>query len=170
MKESGSLHSVQRCCRQPAVLDFNDWLRDKAEAHELMRLSQNRSRPEKTSKTGYHKPLTKIFATASKKKSFKDPCFQCKGKHPLWSCSVFKEKTTTQRAQFSAQNRLCFTCLQPDHLFGICPKVRKCIKSACENSHNVLLHGAEKVFSARLGNKENNISKNTSHLSSKNTA
>ena len=26
------------------VLDFNDWLRDKAEAHELTRVSQNRSR------------------------------------------------------------------------------------------------------------------------------
>ena len=34
MKKSWSLPSVKRCWTQPTVLDFNDWLRDKAEAHE----------------------------------------------------------------------------------------------------------------------------------------
>ena len=34
MKESWSLHSVKRCWTQPTVLDFNDWLLDKAKAHE----------------------------------------------------------------------------------------------------------------------------------------
>ena len=28
-----------------------------------------------------------------------DPCIVCKGKHPLWKCAVFKEKTPTQRAK-----------------------------------------------------------------------
>ena len=37
MKESWSLHSIKSCWRQPTVLDFNDWLPDKAEAHEIMR-------------------------------------------------------------------------------------------------------------------------------------
>ena len=155
MKESWSLHSVKKCWRQPTVLDFIDWLRDKAEAHELMRVSQNKSRPEETPKTGFHKPPTKVFAAASKvEKPFYAPCLQCKGKHPLWSCSVFKEKTSTQRAQFSAQNRLCFACLQPDHMFRKCPKARKCTKRGCESIHKVLLHGAEKVFSVRSANKE----------------
>ena len=69
MKESWSLISVEKCWRQPTVLDFNDWLRDKAEAHELMRVSQNKSRPEETPKTGFHKPPTKVFAAASKLKN-----------------------------------------------------------------------------------------------------
>ena len=111
---------------------FYDWLRNKAEAHELMRVSQNKSRPEETPETAFHKPPTKVFAAAPKaEKPFYAPCLQCKGKHPLWSCSVFKEKTPTQRAQFSAQNRLCFACLQPDHLFRKCPKARKCTKPGC---------------------------------------
>ena len=127
MKESWSLHSVKKGWRQPTVLDFNDWLRDKAEANELMRVSQNKSRPEETPKTGFHKPPTKVFAAASKvEKPIYAPCLQCNGKHPLWGCSVFKEKTPTQRAQFSAQNRLCFACFQPDHMFRKCPKARKC--------------------------------------------
>ena len=69
MKESWSLHSVKKCWRQPTVLDFNDWLRDKAEAHELIPVSQNKSRPEETPKTGFHKPPTKVFAAASKLKN-----------------------------------------------------------------------------------------------------
>ena len=65
MKESCSLHSVQKCGRHPTVLYFIDWLRDKAEARELIRVSQNKSRPEETPKTGFHKPPTKVFAAAS---------------------------------------------------------------------------------------------------------
>ena len=61
MKESWSLHSVKKCWRQPTVLDFYNWLRDKAEAHEIMRVSQNKSRPEQALKTAFHKPPTKVF-------------------------------------------------------------------------------------------------------------
>ena len=118
-----------------------------------MRVSQNKSRPEETPKTGFHKPPTKVFAVASKvEKPFYAPCLQCKGKHSLWSCSVIKEKTPIQRAQFSAQNRLCFACFQPDHMFRKCPKTRKCTKPGCESTHNVLLHSAEKVFNVRSAN------------------
>ena len=66
-----------------------------------MRVSQNKSRPEETPKFGFHKPPTKIFAAASKiEKPIYAPCLQLKGRHPLWSCSVFKKKTPTLRAQF----------------------------------------------------------------------
>ena len=61
MRESWSLHSLKKFWRQPTVLDFFDWLRDKAEAHELMRVSQNKSRPEETPKTGFHKPPKKFL-------------------------------------------------------------------------------------------------------------
>ena len=89
MKESWSLHCVKKCWRQPTVLDFKDWLRDKAEAHELMRVSQNKSRPEETPKTGFHKPPTKFFAAALKvEKPFYAPCLQCKGKHQLLCLGV----------------------------------------------------------------------------------
>ena len=57
---------------------------------------------------------------------------------------------------------LCFACLQHDHMFKT--------KPGCESTHNVLLHGAKKVFSARPVNKESNISNNTSHSNSNNTA
>ena len=83
---------------------------------------------------------------------------------------MFKEKTPTQLTQFSAQNRLCFACFQPDHLFRKCLKARKCTKAGCESTHNVLLHGAEKVFSVRSANKELNKSNNASNSNSNSTA
>ena len=84
IKESWSLHSAKRRWRQPNVLDFVERLRDKVEAHEIMRVSQNKSRPEEALKTGFHKPPTKVFAAASKvEKQFYARCFQCTGQHPL---------------------------------------------------------------------------------------
>ena len=51
-----------------------------------------------------------------------------------------------------------------------CPKASKCNKPGCEITHNVLLRGAEKVFSVRSANKELNISNNTSQSNSNSTA
>ena len=79
MKEAWSLHPVKRCWRKPAVLGFNDWLRDKDEAHERMRVSQNKSQPENTSKTGFQKP-TKKFCRCFKtlKTNFDAPYLKCR--------------------------------------------------------------------------------------------
>ena len=80
MKESWSLHSKKKSWRQPTILNFNDWLCNRAEAHEFLRMSQNKSLPEETPKTGFHKPPTKVFAAASKvEKPNYAPCLQCKG-------------------------------------------------------------------------------------------
>ena len=37
MKEAWSLHTVRRTLDRPTLIDFNDWLKDKAEAHERMK-------------------------------------------------------------------------------------------------------------------------------------
>ena len=55
-------------------------------------------------------------------------------------------------------------------MFRKCPKARKCTKPDCESTHNVLLHGAEKVFSVRSANKELSNSNNASHSKSNSTA
>ena len=41
MKESWSFHTVKRSLYAPSLIDFNDWLEDKAKAHERMRPSSN---------------------------------------------------------------------------------------------------------------------------------
>ena len=48
-KESWSLFTVKKHWVKPTVLDFNDWLKKKAEAHDLMKQSATKAKPEKNS-------------------------------------------------------------------------------------------------------------------------
>ena len=117
MKEGWSLHTVKRNLLRPTLLDFNTWLQEKAEAHERMRtISKNASAEEQPS-VGSKKTTSKVFAsTTEQRKTTKvstsqEPrksviCLVCKANHPLWRCTVFKEKTPTQRAKLVAENQL----------------------------------------------------------------
>ena len=156
MRKSWSLFVVKRNWSRPNLIDFNNWLKDKAEAHEQMKNMPGKPKVEEPSKT---KAVTRVFAsTSTVEKNFEYPsCILCKGKHALWKCSVFKEKTPTQRAKFSAENKLCFSCLQGNHSFRQCPRAKKCTKPGCTSTHSVLLHEAERVFPSR------NPDKNDSH-------
>ena len=98
---------------------------------------------------------TKVFASNAKvsDKTKEKPKFcpysVCKGQHALSNCAVFKEKNATQRAKPVAEQKLCFVCLQSNHSFRNCSKARECPKPDCESTHNVLLHGAEKIFPSK---------------------
>ena len=94
------------------------------------------------------------------------PCAVCNGKHAIWSCSVYEEKTPTQRAKFAAEQKLCFSCLQSDHTFWKCPKSRKCNKPDCNSTHNALLHGAEKIYPGKDSTKSPAEEKISSHSAS----
>ena len=79
----------------------------------------------------------------------------CKGTHALWNCAVFKEKNATQRAKYVAEQKLCFACLNGNHSFRQCSRAKKCPKPECDSTHNVLLHGAERIFP---GKENSNVS------------
>ena len=67
----------------------------------------------------------------------------------MWECRVFEEKTPTQRAKVVAEAKLCVSCLRDKHIFMQCPIPRKCRKDGCNSSHNILLHGTERVSPAK---------------------
>ena len=46
MKESWSLFTVKKHWVKPTLLDFNDWLKEKAEAHDLMKQSATKAKSE----------------------------------------------------------------------------------------------------------------------------
>ena len=107
MKESWSLFTVKKHWVKPTLLDFNDWLKEKAEAHDLMKQSATKAKPEEniTSVTKT-KTASKVFASNSQQRDTKKQipssstntysrCIVCKGNHRLWECRVFKEKTPT---------------------------------------------------------------------------
>ena len=161
MKEPWSLFTVKKHWVKPTLLDFNDWLKEKAEAHDLMKQSATKAKPEEniTSVTKT-KTASKVFASNSQQRETKKQmpsastntyfrCTACKGNHRLWECRVFKEKTPTQRAKLVADNKLCFSCLREKHTFRQCPQPRKCRAEGCNSSHNTLLHGADRVIDVK---------------------
>ena len=93
-----------------------------------------------------------IFLTRQvqlRKKFEYSSCNLCKGKYDSWMCSVYKEKTPTQRAKLSAGSKLCFYFLQGNHAFRKCHRAKNCSKTGCTSTHRVLLHGAERVYFCR---------------------
>ena len=159
MKEAWSMHTVKRSLDRPTLIDFNDWLKDKAEAHERMKTASGKVKgDENVSNTATKTRTTsKVFAATTstnqanaqvKRKTENMPtnCVACKEKHPLWRCLVFRNKTPTERAKLVGDNKFCFSCFRANHSFRQCPQPRKCTKEGCESSHNTFLHCAERIF------------------------
>ena len=165
LKESWSLHTVKRDLIRPTMLDFNDWLKERAEGHDRMKTTSFRSKPEDTNSKGAVKTnvSSKVFVSNSKSSSVSRQsqsskndhplCVLCKSQHRIWRCQTSKEKTPTQRAKIAAENKLCFSCLNGKHSFRTCPNQRKCNHEGCRSTHNILLHGAERIFTASGQNK-----------------
>ena len=165
LKESWSLHTVKKDLIRPTLLDFNNWLKESAECYDRMKTTSFRSKSEDTNSSGAVKTTvsSKVFASSSKSSSVSrqsrsskndhPPCVLCKSQHPIWRCQTFKEKTPTQPAKIAAENQLCFSCLNGKHSFRTCPNQRKCNREGCRSTHNILLHGAERIFPASGQNK-----------------
>ena len=147
MKEAWSMHTVKKDWSRPTLLDFNEWLKDKAEAHERMKVSITKPKNDESAQSVTRtKTGAKVFAAASSSASsngtgtkpsrVQPNCIVCKDNHPLWRCRVFLDKTPTDRAKIVAENKLCFSCLKGNHSFRQCPQPRKCNKDGCNSSHN----------------------------------
>ena len=96
MKEAWSMHTVKRNLDRPTLIDFNDWLKEKAEAHERMKTASIKPKVDKNAQSSVTKTKTtsKVFAATSstnerktntKQKSDNLPtnCVACKEKHTL---------------------------------------------------------------------------------------
>ena len=171
LKEAWSMNTVKRNLDRPTLIHFNDWLKEKAEAHERMKAASSKPGSEEVPVTTVTKTKTgtKVFAAttsnqgnaATKVKSEKQ-CVACKDSHLLWRCRVFRHKTPTERTKLAAESKLCFSCLNEGHSFRQCPQPRKCTKDGCSSSHNTLLHGSDRIFrQKRPGDAKNPQSKTT---------
>ena len=141
LKEYWSFQTVKRNLLHLTLLDFNSWIQEKAEAHDRM-LSTSKSKLDLSAATNIKPKTTKTFSSTAQNQE-SDPCVLCNGKHPLFTCPVFKERTLTQRAKFCTESKLSFSCLRKIHNF------RQGSKENCRSTHNVLLHGAERLIWSR---------------------
>ena len=129
LKESWSLFTVTKYWVKPTLLDFNDWLKEKAEAHDLMKQTSSKARTEdNTNSVVKTKVASGTFAANTQTKGTQGPttsamppstrCIVFKGNHRFWECRVFKEKSPSQRAKVVAEAKLCFSCLD-DYLDSV---------------------------------------------------
>ena len=70
--------------------------------------------------------------------SSRPSCFLCSQSHLLDCCPDFLKMSVEHRFSFAFQNRLCYSCLQSNHLTKFCPKRSIC--SICQHSHPTSLH------------------------------
>ena len=95
IKESWALHTLKRSLYQPSLLHFNDWLAEKAEAHERKRANTPKNQNQKNqASAGPSKTVGKFLSSNSKVSDKKPhqqypPCVICNGKHGIWSCSIY---------------------------------------------------------------------------------
>ena len=127
LKEAWSLHTVRRSLDRPTLIEFNEWLKEKAEAHERMKMASSKPKSDDASSGNVIKTKTgtNVFAattSSSTKTASGKRCVACKDSHPLWRCPTFLAKTPTERTKLAADNKLCFSCLNKDHSFWQCPK------------------------------------------------
>ena len=110
MKEWWSLFAVKKHWVKP-TLDFNDWLNEKAETHDLMKQSATKSKPvENSTWVTKTKTASDMFASISQQRETMKQmppsspntysrCIVCKSNPRLWERRIFKEKAPTQRAK-----------------------------------------------------------------------
>ena len=74
MKESWSLFTVKKPWVKPTLLDFNDWLKEKDEAHDLVKNTATKTRTEDTiNLVTKSKVASKAFAAITQHKSHLRP-------------------------------------------------------------------------------------------------
>ena len=103
LKDSWSLIKVKKHWVKPTLLDFNDWLKEKAELHDLMKQTSSKARTEdNTNSVVKTKVASRTFAANTQTKDTQRPaststtpptprCIVCKGNHRIWECRVFKK-------------------------------------------------------------------------------
>ena len=181
LKESWLLFTVKKHWVKPTLLDFNDWLKEKAEAHDLMKQTSSKARTEdNTNSVVKTNVASRTFAANTQTKGTQRPAstsatpvtpryIVCKVNHRICDGRIFKGKSPTQRAKVVAEAKLCFSCLREKHMFRQCPNPRKCSKDGCNSSHYTLLHGAERIYPSKSpsnNNSNTNAGANQSKLSS----
>ena len=107
-------------------------------------LAGNVTKEPSTAPTMKFRNQLTFFGEAKESGEFqKFPCKVCGKKHGIWSCSVFKQKSVSDRLDTSKQLQLCFRCLADGHNGKSCPRSRQCGINESKQLHHRLLHRLE---------------------------
>ena len=136
LRKSWAEHSLSK--ERPTLLEFDDWLR--VQVRVLLRCEASAPSSSTTRKN-----VEMFTTTTSTPPGGGSTCSLCRGTHGLWMCEEFKTRSPDERADVVASNRLCFSCLRPDHRSRDCRTARSCGIEGCTLRHSRLLHGSKRI-------------------------
>lgn len=148
------------------ILEFSLWLNHKASIAcqiQLPKLTTDFSNSGYKGKGGQQKGITLATGLVPSEKK----CICCNGGvHHLSTCFKFKSMNNDERWHFVSTNKICFSCLMPNHITKKCRKIKKCGINGCTKPHHVFLHKDEVKFIEDNKNisSENHINKDLTEI------
>ena len=172
------LFTVKKLWSKPTALDFNAWVNEKTEAHDLMKNTAIKTKNESTiNQATKTKVASKAFAANTQQKSH-----QKLGQSSSTSIvSCIYTKAVNGRVPFiqgedsHAAGHRCvwskavFLVFVSKSCLGNTQLPFKCRKDGCDSSHNTLLHGAGTIVPAKAPTNANIKNSNSNAGSSRST-
>ena len=124
----------------PGLLEFNDWLSTQSDTYERLLTSTASGSTSQSDNVKAKPRFGSSFAAtgaADRGPGAAQECPLGDGKHRIWKCDKFQKMSVEERTDEVKKKRLCFNCLNRNHMVAEC-KSAKC--KECDRKHNVLLH------------------------------
>ena len=137
MKEVWSTQTNRRNWNKRTQIDFNDWVKEKAEGHKQKKMSSGKGNlDDNCTSNGTRKEKgTKSLASAAEFSQQRNPANKnktlftttsifvvYKAKDLLWKCAAFQDKTPSENPQTVAAHKLCFSYFHGQDFFQTMPK------------------------------------------------
>ncbi|XP_073842387.1 uncharacterized protein isoform X2 [Musca autumnalis] len=147
-REEWARFSLNNLGQYPTIRQFSTWLQEVATYVSFATEADSTKADFMQNKNGKVKQSFAITTDDSRK----NLCVVCGGKHLIYYCSKFKNFSTADRWKVVKEKRLCFTCLEADHISQKCKNRQQCSVCGCQKYHNRLLHEAGKNNNNIIGN------------------
>ena len=126
-------YTVVRCIDRSNLITLCDWLKQIAEAYEVLEDSDIQQ---------LH-TLNTFTTQTSNSQGSKNQSTTCPlgdGRHQFFNCPIFSAQSPEEKQMTTRNCGLCFNCLNIDNRIANCPSKKNCQYCNCNKQHNFLLH------------------------------
>ncbi|XP_031337274.1 uncharacterized protein LOC116166463 [Photinus pyralis] len=131
----------RKTVQQPKLIEFSAWLDHRASIVsqiEMPKLSDTVTNVTRDKQKHNRRDVT---LTTNNSRTTNPKCACCGNEfHHLSNCSKFKSLSVDDRWHVVTSQRICFSCLIPNHTLRTCKSIKICGKNQCTKPHHILLH------------------------------
>lgn len=139
MLDSTTRHLFESSIAQNSIPTFDVLLKF---VQNRCKVLENLKPVEKFERTDKSRGKSSVFTTTTStpNKSVAKDCLMCgQSEHNIYRCPNFNRLSVEKRREIVASRRLCFACLNPNHMAKACPS-KNCCRSCSSKQHHTLLH------------------------------